>query len=273
MYKNFLLACSNAFEKPMQKGELIEGKYEIIKLLGTGGYGHTYLAFDTVQGKEIALKTLRLHKRFSRSERQSFLKEQEFMQLACHPSIPAFYGNGIHKGIPFFIMEFKKGKNFEQLIFEEGRMYSERESFVIAYKLLDILDYLHAKGIIHRDIRIPNVLMDQHALSLLDFGLSCTEEESAAFTERTHNKLRKGKNRQTDFYGLGHFLLFLLYSGYSASEGQPEKSWEEELKISSKARGILRRLLLIDREYTGCGEIKADIGQIIFQGDETNVVI
>jgi serine/threonine-protein kinase len=153
-------------------------------------------------------------------------------------------------------MEYVNGKTFEQLIFEEGKMYSEREAFQIGLQLLQMIDWLHHNGIIHRDIRIPNVMINQNQLKLIDFGLArrfninCLPSFHLDYIKKVISPI-------SDFYALGHFPLFLLYSTYEF-EGAKEKSWEEELGLSESARRIIRRLLAIDGLYQSCKEIEKD---------------
>lgn len=273
MLKRFLFSLSSAIERTIQKGSVIGDRYRIETLLGSGGYGHSYLAFDMDEGMQVVLKTPRLHRRLSVWDRKSFRNEQYIMQQTAHAGLPAFHREGMYKGIPFFTMEYKDGKNFEQLIFHEGKSYNEPEAFGIANKLLGIIGYLHQKNIVHRDIRIPNVLMHNDEVYLIDLGLASKADKSEGKFPESHSGRRKAKNCKSDFYGLGHFLLFLLYSSYIPIEGQPEKSWEEELRISAEAKKIIRRLLLIEREYKDCAEIRADIEKLLSKGEIANVVI
>ncbi|WP_316569900.1 protein kinase domain-containing protein [Neobacillus sp. YIM B06451] len=273
MFKSFMLAISETIEKPFPKGMGIDGRYRIEKLLGSGGFGHSYLAFDMAEGRLVVVKTLRLHKRLSFAGRKSFRIEQVMMQQTSHLGLPAYYRNGTHEGIPFFAMEYKYGKTVEQLIFQEGDSYTETEAFGVAMKLLSIVEYLHSGNIIHRDIRIPNILLHGEEVYLIDLGLARKAEKRTGKFPKSSKLLRKAKNRQSDFYGLGHFLLFLLYSSYTPKEGQPERSWEEELHISQEAKTILRRLLLIDSEYNDCGEIRRDIEKLLCKGAKRNVIL
>ncbi|WP_053366846.1 serine/threonine protein kinase [Bacillus sp. FJAT-27245] len=273
MFKSLMLAISDAIERPFPKGMAIDCRYRIEALLGSGGYGHSYLAFDMAEGRPVVLKTLRLHKRLSVRGRESFRTEQFMLQQTSHPALPDYYRSGTHEEIPFFVMEYKQGKTVEQLVFQEGNSYTEKEAFGIADKLLRILDYLHSIHIIHRDIRLPNILMHGDEVYLIDLGLARKAEKSNGKFPGSHNRLRKAKNRQSDFYGLGHFLLFLLYSSYTPAEGQAERSWEEELQISRGAKTILKRLLLIESEYNDCTEIRRDIGKLLYEGERRNVVI
>jgi serine/threonine protein kinase, bacterial len=273
MLKRITLALSAIFEKPFPEGTVVDGRYKIQSLLGSGGYGHSYLALDQVSCRQLVIKTLRLHKRVRSSGRKSFAREIQFMKEISHPGLPAYFESGNHQGIPYYTMEFIDGENFEQLIFQFGRTFSEKETFAVAANILDVLGYLHSNGIVHRDVRIPNVILSQESIVLLDLGLAVRPVDSPVKRRLSHNLLRRGKNVQADFYGLGHFILFLLYSSYTAEEGQKEKSWEEELAISPEAKKIIRRLLKIDSEYRSCREIKEDINLLILKGEKAYVIV
>ena len=158
-------------------------------------------------------------------------------------------------------MEYIKGKNFEQLIFQDGRKYTETEAFVIAAELLELIHYLHDHQLIHRDIRIPNVIANDSKIVLIDLGLTrkCDQE----IDKKPKRNLRKEINPKADFYGLGHFLLFLLYSNYSFPIDQKESSWEEELKISYQAKHIISRLLQIESCYESCAQVKSDFKKLL----------
>ena len=69
-------------------------------------------------------------------------------------------------------MEYMPGKNFEDYIFIDGYVYTEREVFEILYEILEIVSVFHSEGIIHRDLRIPNILMKENQISIIDFGLA-----------------------------------------------------------------------------------------------------
>ncbi|UYZ11492.1 protein kinase [Brevibacillus sp. WF146] len=84
-------------------------------------------------------------------------------------------------------------------------------------------------------------------------------EEGAALGELEAARLIRQVEPASDLYALGHFFLFLLYSGYEADENQPERSWEEELLLSPEIRGMIRRLLQIDPAYGSVEEWLADL--------------
>lgn len=263
MFKRIVLFFSNLFERPLSSDETIAGKFRIIKHLGMGSYGHSYLVMDLLTQQNKVLKALRIHKRITKSGRKGFELEKELLKSIHHPGFPKYFEDGTYNKIPFYTMEYIDGKNFEQLIFTEGLTISEQGAFKIADELLTLIEYLHGRDIIHRDIRIPNVIFDGSKVRLIDLGLGRYLRQEKEGIKRTKGlDLRKGINFQADFYGLGHFLLFLLYSNFSFERHEKEKSWEEELEISSWAKHIIRRLLQIEPAYDDCSQLRVDIEKL-----------
>ena len=76
----------------------------------------------------------------------------------------------------------------------------------------------HSKGIIHRDLRIPNILMKEKQVSIIDFGLAKYKGDERATTYEGEQALMREVHFRSDFYALGHFSLFLLYAGYESTE-------------------------------------------------------
>ncbi|WP_338469538.1 protein kinase [Niallia sp. XMNu-256] len=262
--KEILYTTANIIEKPFQNGSLIDHRFEVIEFLGRGSYGNSYLVLDRKIQQYVVLKSLRIHKRIFQSGRLSFQAEQSLLKRLHHPYFPAFFDNGAHNQIPYFTMEYVKGKTFEQLIFDEEQVYSEKQSFQIGNELLQIIKWLHAKGIVHRDIRIPNVLLDGEQIRLIDFGLA--RRFSNHLTKPIHvNHIKRAVAPISDYYALGHFILFLLYSSYDPEQGKREKSWEEELSLSATAHKVIRKLLAIDEPYRQIDEIQKDFHIIIYE--------
>lgn len=262
MIKRIALHFSNLFEKPFPIDALIADRYKIITHIGAGGYGHSYLVYDLVSKQKKVLKALRLHKRMTQTGRSDFEFEKELLNSIDHPGFPRYFEGGTFNNIPFYTMELIEGMNFEQLIFSEGRKVSETEAFQIVYELLDPIEYLHNHKIIHRDIRIPNVISDGEKIRLIDLGLGRHINLETAVQSTKEVKIRKEVNCQADFYGLGHFLLFLLYSNFTFPKHKQEKSWEEELEISNQAKHIIRKLLQIEPAYEHCAQIRAEIKNV-----------
>ena len=96
------------------------------------------------------------------------------------------------------------GKNFEDYIFLDGHVYTEREVLKILYEILEIVSVFHSKGIIHRDLRIPNILMKENQISIIDFGLAKLkgEGDERATTYEGEQALMREVHFRSDFMRL-----------------------------------------------------------------------
>lgn len=107
------------------------------------------------------------------------------------------------------LMGKMEGRTFEELTFQEGEKYSEAESLQLGLQLIELVDWIHQKGYVHRDLRIPNILYHQGSLNIIDFGLAC-ERQSDGEEKFTHSDYMRGKSNKSDFYAIGHFLIVLI---------------------------------------------------------------
>ncbi|WP_089740078.1 protein kinase family protein [Gracilibacillus ureilyticus] len=236
-------------DKTYSPKQILAGKYQIEKVLGDGSYGIVYLCTSLLSNKRCVVKQLRKRKR---NENESmYLQETTVLKMLNHPAIPAFLETFTDNNTLFFSMEYMEGDNIEDILFSKKETFTELEALIILRDLLEVIEYMHSKGIAHGDIRIPNIMMNHTRLYLIDFGLT-------QFLRNEENK----SIVQDDFYDLGDFLLFMLYSTYSA---KPKKNqpWTEELTLNKRTISILKRLLQVEQPYESAKEILADVNQAI----------
>ena len=112
-----------------------------------------------------------------------------------------------------------------------GMKFSVEESLTIVKQLFEIVMTIHSHGIVHRDLRIPNILLRNGELYIIDFGLACYMKEQIPL-DSIHNP-KKIESYISDLYCIGHFLLYLLYSNYTPTR-KKERCWQEELQLHSK---------------------------------------
>jgi len=225
--------------------------FTFLKVLGFGAYGIVYLLKEEQTGKKYVLKRLKSKHHNSKKVRQRFEKEIQILKEIRLSFVPSVIASGEIENIPYFVMDYMEGRTFEQSIFEEGNVYSLPESIHIFKMLLKMVIQIHQKGIVHRDLRIPNVLIYQGKLSIIDFGLA-TYINPQENIEKVKNP-KKAENHCSDLYFLGHFLLFLLYSSYTPNE-RKEKCWQEELQLPSEVKNYIERLLLIQAPFSSAEE-------------------
>ena len=252
-------------DRPYRVGKRIANRYLVEQVLGMGSYGISYLCRDEQTGQACVLKQVRPSKRRGNKGAPIYEYETSLLAALDHPQIPKLLDRFRYRGHLFFAMEHMNGKNLEDTIFAEKATYTEREALQVIFELLDIVEYLHQKGIVHRDVRIPNVIIADGKLRLIDFGLARRlGDKPTQVAEDLHDyviekQIKREVAFKSDFYSMGHFLLFLLYSGYEEEEGQEERSWEEELAVTPATRQLLRRMLQHDTPYETASELRADL--------------
>ncbi|OMF69780.1 serine/threonine protein kinase [Paenibacillus peoriae] len=260
----------NAYESwmdyPKQPGDLLSGRYDVCSLLGMGSYGLTYLCLDRNSGQEVAVKLPRPSKRAKAV--QLLQREAHIMRQMEHPYIPKLLESVEHSNGIVVVMEYISGMTLEELIFEQERSFTEQECVVYILELMERVLYVHERGYIHRDIRIPNVIHREGKPYLIDFGLALAvgERQEDVFTESTLEK--RAPERQdvavySDLYDVGHLMLFMLYSSYEPQPDQPPASWQEELKLSSPVRHMLERLFQIRPRYENSRQFMQELEEAL----------
>ncbi|WP_166805824.1 protein kinase [Jeotgalibacillus sp. R-1-5s-1] len=234
--------------------EILAGRYQIEKVLQNGSYGIIYLCADLKSGQRCVVKQMRKSKKKENIE--NYAKETAILQQLNHSGIPALIESFSHNEESFFSMEFVEGKNVEDTLFASGHQYSEMECLLLTKKLTEIVCYIHQNGVFHGDIRIPNVLLHEDQIHLIDFGLANTLGDG--------NPKERELLAQDDFFDLGDFLLFLLYSSYDG-DMKRNRPWTEELSLHPQTTMLLKRLLKIERPYYHCEEVLEDIDKLISQ--------
>lgn len=149
------------------------GKYEILKPLGSGGMGSVYLGRDTIIGRLVAIKTLNLEigEELEKSDIDSFFNEAKVAGTLIHPNIVAIFDAGIEEDIPFIVMEFFDGVPLSKFL--ETRELTTKEKLEILRKIGKAIDFAHSKGVIHRDVKPANILInDDKEVKIADFGIA-----------------------------------------------------------------------------------------------------
>ena len=119
----------------------------------------------------------------------------------------------------------------------------------MASKLLDLVEVLHNKNIVHRDVRLPNVIIRENKeLALIDFGLA-----------RYINNEKYIK--QEDYWYIGDFLIHLYYSSYK-SDSKEERPWYEELNLNEEEKVFLKKLMGIDKEYENIEQVRQQLEKV-----------
>jgi serine/threonine-protein kinase len=162
------------------------GPYSIEKQLGAGGMGEVFLAEDVRLGRKVALKLLDPSLTGDAQSRLRFLREARLASTLDHPNICTVHEVGEAEGRPFIAMQFVEGETLKQTI--GGRPMSLESLLSISLQVADGLAAAHAQGIIHRDIKTRNIIINRRGQAkVLDFGLAklLHPEEGDSRTEMT----------------------------------------------------------------------------------------
>ena len=144
--------------------------YKIISKIASGGMANVFLAQDTTTNTKVAIKILK--EEVSAKEKILERFTQEGLLNLNHPNIVKILDAGVHENTPYIVMEYIEGRDLEALIKDKKRL-SVHEALSIFSQLLSALSYVHSFGIIHRDIKPKNILIDKSGkVKLTDFGIA-----------------------------------------------------------------------------------------------------
>ena len=166
-----------------QTGERLGGRYEILATLGRGGMGAVFRAKDSELGEEVALKTLRKEGVTDQGVIERFKSEIRLARKITHRNVVRTHDLGEFEGGYFLTMELVEGITLRELIDTRGKLGLE-SVLAIGTQLADALAAAHAGGVIHRDVKPHNLLLDaEGTLKVMDFGVARLSERSAGLTE------------------------------------------------------------------------------------------
>jgi serine/threonine protein kinase len=199
------------------------GKFELVEQLGSGAFGQVFRAIDVELDRPVAVKVLRGGVSASRDDIDRFLREARSAARLRHPGIVAVHATGqADDGSPFLVEEFVRGDTLAAIV-KNGPLEPRRAAEIVALAA-DALAYAHAHGIIHRDVKPSNILLDPEGQPhLMDFGLAKRETDEPPETvegqvlgtpaymspEQARGESRRVDGR-SDIYSLGVVLYELL---------------------------------------------------------------
>ncbi len=207
------------------------GCYEIIRELGRGGMGAVYLARDHSLERTVAVKVIPEDLVRDTRSLDRFRKEARAAARLQHPAIVGIHGLSEEGGVCFFVMEYLEGESLEKILDREGKLPPD-EALKITSRIASALDHAHRRGIVHRDIKPGNIILNRETglVKVTDFGIARALE---ADDGRTEPEFRVGTPRymspeqvrgeeldgRSDIFSLGA-VLFRMLSGKDPFEGE-----------------------------------------------------
>jgi serine/threonine-protein kinase len=147
------------------------GRYEILAELGRGAMGKVYRGRDPIVGREVAIKSLRIEEFPKRQQEEilgRFRREAQAAGQLSHPNIVTVFD----VGESFFVMELLKGETLQSRVASKRRL-TLNETLGIVAPIAAALDYAHARGVVHRDVKPANIMLTERGVpKLMDFGLA-----------------------------------------------------------------------------------------------------
>ncbi|MCY2964832.1 MAG: serine/threonine-protein kinase [Planctomycetota bacterium] len=235
-----------------QAGELLSasrlpcqlGRYNVLKLLASGGFAQVFLASDTEIQREVALKLPRGDRVASQERMSAMIAEARLAARVRHANIATVYDVGyLTTGVPFISMEFVTGGTFQKLLELENPPV--RQSLEMLASVADALQHAHQDGLVHRDLKPGNILIDEFRQpKIVDFGLALDENQNAGqggdisgtpaymAPEQIRGEAHRLDGR-TDIWALG-VILYEVLCGRRPFNGSRERVFDEVLHRDPK---------------------------------------
>ena len=211
------------------KGQKINDRYEIKKIIGEGGMANVYLGYDTILERDVAIKVLRGDLADDEKFVRRFRREAQNASLLSHPNIVQIYDVGEDDGNFYIVMEYIKGQTLKQLIKKRGKL-TPAETVDIISQLTDGLAHAHDSYIIHRDIKPQNIMiLEDGMVKITDFGIAMAI--NASDLTQTNSVMGsvhylppeqasgKGSTIKSDIYSLG-IMMYEMLAGTMPFKGE-----------------------------------------------------
>ena len=276
---------------PMSKGTMIS-HYKIIEKIGAGGMGEVYLAEDTKLKRKVAVKFLPSHLSPDNEIQTRFVREAQTIARLNHPNIISIHDVSEFKGRPYYVMELVEGETLRDISHDKPLPFDLIVDYAI--QICQGLGEAHRAGIIHRDIKSANIVVDkQGRVRLLDFGLAVAKgDDKLTRTGSTLGTISymspeqvsgRDIDHRSDLFSLG-VVLYELITGRTPFkrdnegatlkaiiEDNPEPLTRYRSDVPEKLQDIVFKLLEKDKElrYQSAEGVIADLKRLMYDSSQS----
>ena len=272
------------------------GKYEIFSILGKGAMGIVYKALDPDIDRQVAIKTIRFDLTSDTTDNeeimQRFIREAQAAGRLSHPNIITIFDVGREKDLTYIVMQLIEGPSLQRLI-AQGEKFSIQEITKIMDQVCGALDYAHQHGIVHRDIKPGNILLDNARKPFIcDFGVArvdtstLTQSGTAVGTPSymsPEQVMGKKVDKRSDIFSLGCILYEFLTGRrpfeaesittviYKIINEEPPSLNEVKKGLPAGFEKIIGKALAKDPNdrYQDCNQLAADLRNLDRLSDKT----
>ncbi len=264
-------------------GSVFAGRYQIIEVLGKGGMGKVYRALDKKLNEEVALKLVKPEIASDKKTLERFSNELKIARRIAHKNVGRMYELMEEKGIHFITMEYVPGEDLKSFI-RRAETLSAGKAISIAKQVCEGLAEAHELGVVHRDLKPQNIMIDKEGNSrIMDFGIArslkakgITDAGVMIGTPEYMSPEQvdaKETDQRSDIYSLG-VILYEMVTGRAPFEGdtplsvavkQKTETPEDPRKLNSRIPVDLSRVILRcmekdkEKRYQSAGELRSEL--------------
>jgi serine/threonine protein kinase/predicted Zn-dependent protease len=267
-------------------GEVFAGRYAVIEELGRGGMGRVYKVTDTQINEEMALKLLKPEIAADEGMIERFRNELKIARKITHKHVCRMHDINQEEGTPYITMEYVEGEDLKSLVKSKGKL-TEKEAIDIAKQVCEGLVEAHELGVVHRDLKPQNIMIDEKSRArIMDFGIARSVEAPGVTQtgmiigtpDYISPEQAEGKeaDHRSDIYALG-VILFEMVTGSVPFQGDTALSVAlkhksqlpmDPRKLNPDVSESMSRLILVcmekdrERRYQSAGELLEDLRNI-----------